>query len=50
MSTATIATILLLGGTAVKCLRDYQKQKAEGKDPHFVAADIELKQDTDFWK
>ena len=50
MVITNMPTILLLGGTAVKCLRDYQKQKAEGKDPHFVAADIELKQDTDFWK
>ena len=24
--------------------------QAEGKDPHFKAADIDLKQDTDFWK
>lgn len=50
MVITNMPTILLLGGTAVKCLRDYQKQKAEGKDPHFVAADIDLKQDTDFWK
>ena len=50
MVITNVPSILILGGIAIKCLRDYQKQKAEGKDPHFKAADIDLKQDTDFWK
>lgn len=50
MVVTNMPTILILGGTAIKCLKDYEKQKAEGKDPHFKAADINLKQDTDFWK
>lgn len=45
-----VPTILILGGIAIKCLRDYEKQKAEGKDPKFIASNIGLKQDTDFWK
>jgi AGCS family alanine or glycine:cation symporter len=50
MVITNVPSILILGGIAIKCLKDYQKQKAEGKDPHFKAADIDLKQDTDFWK
>ena len=50
MVVTNVPSILILGGVACKCLKDYQKQKAEGKDPHFKAADIGLKQDTDFWK
>ena len=50
MVVTNVPSILILGGIAFKCLKDYQKQKKEGKDPHFVAADINLKQDTDFWK
>lgn len=50
MVITNVPSILILGGVAIKCLKDYQKQKAEGKDPHFKAADIGLKQDTDFWK
>lgn len=45
-----IPVILILIKPAVKCLNDYCKQKKEGKNPEFKAADIELKQDTDFWK
>ena len=45
-----LPSILILGGIAIKCLKDYQKQKAEGKDPKFIASNIGLKQDTDFWK
>lgn len=50
MVVTNVPTIFLLGGTAVKCLRDYTKQKSEGIDPHFVAAHIGLKENTDFWK
>ncbi len=50
MVVTNVPSILILGGVAVKCLKDYQKQKKEGKDPQFKAADIDLKQDTDFWK
>ncbi len=50
MVVTNVPSILILGGVAIKCFKDYSKQKKEGKDPHFVAADIDLKQDTDFWK
>jgi len=47
---ANIPTILILGGIAIKCLNDYTKQRKQGLDPHFKAADIGIKEDTDFWK
>jgi len=30
-------------------MNDYTKQKKAGKDPVFKAADIQLKDKTDFW-
>lgn len=50
MVVVNIPVIVILGGTAVKCLNDYTKQRKEGKDPHFIAKDIGLKEETDFWK
>ena len=49
MVITNVPSILILGGVAFKCLDDYRKQKANGLDPHFKAADIGLKQKTDFW-
>lgn len=45
-----VPSILILGNTAFKCLNDYIKQKKEGKNPEFIAADIGIKEETDFWK
>lgn len=50
MVVVNVPSILILGGTAIKCLNDYVKQRKEGKDPHFIAKDIGIKEDTDFWK
>ena len=47
--TANVPTILILGGTALKCLKDYTDQKAQGLNPHFIASSIGLKEKTDFW-
>ncbi|HJA66461.1 amino acid carrier protein [Lachnoclostridium sp. An169] len=44
-----LPVIILLGGPAVRCLKDYVRQKKEGKNPVFKAADIGLKDRTDFW-
>ena len=49
MALINLPVILILGGTAVRCMQDYVKQKKEGKDPVFKASDIELKDKTDFW-
>ena len=50
MVVTNVPSILILGGIAIKCFKDYEKQKKAGVNPEFKAADIELKQDTDFWK
>ncbi|MBE6940123.1 MAG: alanine:cation symporter family protein [Ruminococcaceae bacterium] len=49
MVVLNIPTILLLGNTSLKALKDYNLQRKEGKDPTFKAADIGLKQETDYW-
>ena len=49
MVITNVPSILILGGIAIKCLDDYKKQKAEGLNPIFKAANIGLKQKTDFW-
>ena len=50
MVVTNVPSILILGGVAIKCFKDYEKQKKAGVNPEFKAADIDLKQDTDFWK
>ncbi|MEG0918797.1 MAG: alanine/glycine:cation symporter family protein [Anaerovoracaceae bacterium] len=49
MATVNIVAMILLGGIAVRALDDYCKQKKEGKDPKFKAANIGL-DNTDCWK
>lgn len=44
-----LPVIIILSKPAIRCLRDYAKQKKEGKTPVFKAADIQLKDKTDFW-
>ena len=44
-----LPVIILLGGPAVRCLKDYRKQKKEGKNPVFKASDIHLADKTAFW-
>ena len=44
-----LPVIILLGGPAVRCLKDYRKQKKEGKNPVFKASDIQLADKMDFW-
>lgn len=44
-----IPVILILAKPAVNALKDYQKQRAEGKNPVFKAADIGLKEKTEYW-
>ncbi|MBQ9060780.1 MAG: alanine:cation symporter family protein [Firmicutes bacterium] len=49
MVVTNVPSILILGHIAFRCLDDYKKQKAEGKNPTFKTADIGLKQKTDYW-
>ena len=49
MAVINIPVLVILSGTAMKVLGDYERQKREGKNPVFHAGDIQLKQKTDFW-
>ena len=49
MAIINLPVIVILGGTAMKALKDYTDQRAAGKDPEFKAASIGLKEKTDFW-
>ncbi|MCC2255746.1 alanine:cation symporter family protein [Ruminococcus sp. CLA-AA-H200] len=44
-----LPVIIMLGGPAIQCMKDYMKQKKAGKNPVFHAKDINLKDPTDFW-
>ena len=44
-----IPVIILLSKPALAALKDYTEQRKAGKDPEFKAADIGLKDKTDFW-
>ena len=45
-----IPVILILSKYAIRALKDYDKQRKEGKDPVFHAKDIDLPHDIDCWK
>ena len=49
MAIINLPVIVILGGNAMRALKDYTKQRHEGKDPVFKASSIGLKQKTDFW-
>ena len=49
MALINLPVIIILGGPAIRCMKDYIKQKKAGKDPVFKAADINLRDKTDFW-
>jgi len=49
MVVINIPVIVILAKPALAALADYRKQRKEGKDPVFKAADIGLKEETDFW-
>ena len=49
MTLINLPVILRLGGIAMRALGDYVKQKHAGHNPEFKAADIGLKEKTDFW-
>lgn len=51
MALINLPACLALSGVAVQCVRDYEKQKAQGINPTFHADDIEIDQnDLAFWK
>ncbi len=50
MVIVNIPVILILSRPAMRCLKDYTNQRREGKNPTFKAANIGLKEETDFWR
>ena len=51
MTLINIPACMILGGYAIKALKDYEKQKKEKKNPIFKASDIGMNVDElDFWK
>lgn len=50
MVVINVPVILILGGRAIAALKDYKKQRKEGKSPEFKSADIGLSGKTDCWE
>ena len=50
MAIINLPVICIAGGTALKALDDYTRQKKEGKAPEFKAATVGLEGKTDFWQ
>lgn len=49
MAVVNIIVILIIGNIAIKALKDYTRQKKEGKVPIFIAKDIGI-ENTELWK
>lgn len=49
MALINIPVILYLGRYAFRALKDYKAQKKQGLDPVFIAKDIGIKEQTDYW-
>lgn len=50
MALLNLPVIIILGRPALRAMKDYMKQKKEGKDPVFKAEEIGLQDRTDFWR
>jgi AGCS family alanine or glycine:cation symporter len=50
MALINVVTIVFLSKYVVGALKDYQKQRKAGVDPHFKASSIGLENQTDYWK
>ena len=49
MTVINMPVILLLGKYAYRALKDYEKQRKEGKEPVFKSKNIDLPHKTDYW-
>ncbi len=49
MAIINLPTIVILGGRAMACLKDYEQQKKAGKNPVFKASSINIKEQLDYW-
>ncbi|MBE6702081.1 MAG: alanine:cation symporter family protein [Ruminococcaceae bacterium] len=50
MAIINMPVILFLGRYAFRALKDYRRQKKEGKTPVFCAKDIDLPHEVDYWQ
>lgn len=50
MVLVNMPVVLILSKYSIRCLDDYCKQKKEGKDPVFVAKNIGIEEELDFWQ
>ena len=50
MAIINLPVIVILGRQAMACLRDYESQRAAGKDPVFCAKDIGITDSLDYWQ
>ena len=51
MTLINLPACMVLGNVAVRALKDYEKQKREGKNPSFRAKEIGLNtEELDYWK
>ena len=50
MTLINMPVILYLSKYAFRCLADYTRQRKQGMEPRFRAADIQLPHDVDYWK
>lgn len=49
MAIINLPVIILLSKPAIRCLKDYIKQREQGQNPVFKASSIQLDTETDFW-
>ena len=50
MTIINMPVIIILSKYAIRALKDYEKQRKEGKTPVFKAKDIDLPHEVDYWK
>ena len=49
MAIINLPVIAILGRRAYRALADYQRQRKEGKEPHFIARDVGITEELDYW-
>ena len=50
MTLINIPVILLLSKYAIRAIKDYDRQRKEGKSPVFYSDSINLPHEVDFWQ
>ena len=50
MALINIPVIIILSKYALRAIKDYERQRKEGKDPVFRAKNINLPHETDYWR